>query len=117
MMDEAEQFEGDALLVITNLPDRDAAWKLAQALIDQRLAACVNLLAGCTSVYRWEGAIEQAEEVPVLIKTRAARYPEVEALIRSLHPYELPEIIAVPVVRGLPDYLQWVAEETAIPIG
>ncbi len=116
-MSEADAAGGEPLLVMTNLPDRDTAWKLAQALIEQRLAACVNLLAGCTSLYRWEGAIEHAEEVPVLIKTRAARYPEVEALIRSLHPYELPEIIAVPVVRGLPDYLDWVAEETAIPIG
>jgi periplasmic divalent cation tolerance protein len=114
MMEEAST---ETLLVFTNLPDRDTAWKLAQALVEQRLAACVNLLSGCTSVYRWEGAIEHADEVPVLIKTRSARYPEVEALIRSLHPYELPEIVAVPVVRGLPDYLDWVAEETAIPIG
>ena len=112
-----EEASSETLLVFTNLPDRDTAGKLAQALVEQRLAACVNLLSGCTSVYRWEGAIEHAEEVPVLIKTRAARYPEVEALIRSLHPYELPEIIAVPVVRGLPDYLDWVAGETAIPIG
>lgn len=116
-MSEMDALGGEPLLVITHLPDRDAAWKLAQALIEQRLAACVNLLAGCTSLYRWQGAIEHAEEVPLLIKTRAARYPEVEALIRRLHPYELPEIIAVPVVRGLPDYLDWVAEETAIPIG
>jgi periplasmic divalent cation tolerance protein len=109
--------ESEALLVVTNLPDRDAALKLAQALIEKRLAACVNVLAGCTSVYRWEGKLEQAQEVPVLIKTRAGRYAEVEAAIRSLHPYELPEIIAVPVVRGLADYLGWVTEETAIAIG
>jgi periplasmic divalent cation tolerance protein len=113
-MDEAES---ETLLVITNLPDRDAAMKLAQALVQQRLAACVNVLSGCTSVYRWQGAEEQADEVPVLIKTRAARYAELEASIRALHPYELPEIIAVPVVRGLPEYLDWVTEETAIPIG
>ena len=108
---------GDMLLVFTNMPDGDAAKKLAHSLVERRLAACVNVLAACTSVYRWKGAVEEAGEVPVLIKTRAARYPEVEAAIRSLHPYELPEVIAVPWVRGLPDYVDWVAEETAIPIG
>jgi periplasmic divalent cation tolerance protein len=109
--------ENDTLLVFTNLPDRDAALGLARALVERRLAACVNVLGGCTSVYRWQGDVEEAAEVPVLVKTRAARYPELEAAIRELHPYELPEIVAVPVVRGLPEYLDWVAEETAIPIG
>ena len=109
--------EADTLLVFTNLPDHDAALALARGLVERRLAACVNVLNGCTSVYRWKGDVEQADEVPVMLKTRAARYSEVEAAIRDLHPYELPEVIAVPVVRGLPDYLEWVAEETAIPIG
>lgn len=109
--------ENEALLVFTTLPSRDAAMSLAQSIVERRLAACVNILAGCTSVYRWKGAIEEASEIPVLMKTRAARYPDLEAAIRDLHPYELPEIIAVPAVRGLPDYLEWVAEETAIPIG
>ena len=109
--------EADTLLVFTNLPDPDAAVKLARALVERRLAACVNVLSGCTSVYRWKGEVEEAGEVPVMLKTRAARYTEVEAAIRELHPYELPEIIAVPAVRGLPEYLEWVAEETAIPIG
>jgi len=107
----------DAVIVFTNLPDREAAVKLANELVAKKLAACVNVLAGCTSVYRWKGTIENAPEVPVLIKTRAARYAEVEAAIRGLHPYELPEIIAVPVVRGLDDYLRWVADETGISIG
>lgn len=109
--------EGDTLLVYTNLPDREAALRLARGLVERRLAACVNVLSGCTSVYRWQGAVEEAAEVPVMLKTRAARYGEVESAIRELHPYELPEIVAVPVVRGLPEYLEWVAEETAIPIG
>jgi len=109
--------EEQTLLVFTNLPDRDAALALARALVGRRLAACVNVLAGCSSVYRWQGDIEEAGEVPVLVKTRATRYAEVEAAIRELHPYELPEIVAVPIVRGLPEYLDWVAEETAIPIG
>jgi periplasmic divalent cation tolerance protein len=105
------------LLVFTNLPDRTSAMKLAQALVEQRLSACVNVLGGCTSVYRWRGAIEQADEVPVLIKTRAARYREVEAAIRKLHPYELPEVLAVTVAQGLPEYLAWVTEETTIRTG
>ena len=109
--------EEATLLVITNLPDRERALAIARALVQRRLAACVNVLGDCTSVYRWQGEIEEAGEVPLLVKTRATRYPELEAAIRELHPYELPEIVAVPIVRGLPEYLDWVAEETAIPIG
>ena len=109
--------EDTTLLVFTNLPDREAALELAHALVERRLAACVNVLGACTSVYRWKGDLERAEEVPVLIKTRLMRYAELEGAIRALHPYELPELIAVPVVRGLPEYVDWVAEETAIPIG
>jgi periplasmic divalent cation tolerance protein len=104
----------DTLLVITNLPDAASARALAEALVSARLAACVNILAPCRSVYRWEGKIEDAEEVPLLIKTTAARYAELEAAIRARHPYELPEIVAVPIERGLSAYLGWVAAETAI---
>jgi len=107
----------ETLLVLTNLPDRDAAVKLARGLVERRLAACVNVLAGCTSIYRWKGEIENAQEVPVLIKTRSALYEELEAAISELHPYEVPEIIAVPVVRGLAEYLAWVGEGTSISIG
>lgn len=107
----------EVVIVLTNLPDRAAALKLAQELVSRRLAACVNVLAECTSIYRWREAIESATEVPVLIKTRGARYAEVEAAIRSLHPYELPEIVAIPVRHGCEKYLQWVADETAIAIG
>lgn len=102
-----------ALLVITNLPDRAAAEKLADALVEKRVAACVNILAPCWSVYRWQGAVQRDEEHPVLIKTTREAYPELEAQIRAHHPYELPEIIAVPIERGLPAYLDWVAAETA----
>jgi periplasmic divalent cation tolerance protein len=104
----------DVLLVLTNLPDRDAALKLARVLIEEKAAACVNVLGSCTSVYRWQDTVETAQEIPLLIKTTAARYAALEALIRRLHPYELPEIIAVPVARGLPGYLQWVAAETSV---
>jgi periplasmic divalent cation tolerance protein len=102
-----------ALLVITNLPERAAAEKLADALLAKRLAACINILAPCRSVYRWQGAVQHEEEHPVLIKTTRAAYAELEAQIRAHHPYELPEIIAVPIERGLPAYLDWVAAETA----
>src|SRR5512143_1649766 len=102
----------EALLVITNLPDAPGAHALAADLIARRLAACVSVLAPCRSVYRWQGAIEHAEEVPLLIKTTTERYPELEAAIRRQHPYELPEIIAVPIARALPEYLAWVAAET-----
>ena len=107
----------EVVIVLTNLPDKEAAMRLARELVERRLAACVNVLAACASVYRWKGAVETAAEVPVLIKTRAGRYPEVEAAIRELHPYELPEIVAVPVRLGLDEYLQWVAGETTIAIG
>ena len=101
------------LLVLTNLPDRAAAETLAAALVAQRLAACVNILAPCLSVYRWKGAVQQDEEHPLLVKTTAGRYAALETAIRAGHPYELPEIVAVPVECGLPEYLRWVASETA----
>jgi periplasmic divalent cation tolerance protein len=101
-----------SLLVLTNLPDRAAAERIAEALIGQQLAACVNILAPCRSVYRWKGALQHDEEHPVLIKTTAERYAALEQALRAAHPYELPEIIAVPIERGLPAYLAWVAGET-----
>jgi len=104
-----------ALLVFTNLPDRAAAEKLADALIAKQVAACVNILAPCRSVYRWKGAVQHDEEHPVLIKTTSERYAALEAALREAHPYELPEIIAVPIERGLPAYLDWVAAETTPP--
>ena len=106
-----------AMIVITNVPSREVALDIARMLIERRLAACVNVLAECTSVYRWQGKLETAREIPLLIKTRAEIYDEVEAAVRSLHPYELPEILAVPVERGLPDYLEWVNTETVTEIG
>lgn len=100
------------LLVLTNLPDRLAAERLAEMLIEKRLAACVNILAPCRSVYRWKDAMQHDEEHPMLIKTTLEAYPALEAGIRAGHPYELPEIIAVPIERGLPAYLDWVAAES-----
>ena len=104
--------ESTKLLVLTNLPDRASAEKLADRLIELQLAACVNILAPCRSVYRWKGVLQRDEEHPMLIKTTAERYPALEQALRGAHPYELPEIIAVPIERGLPAYLDWVAAET-----
>ena len=106
----------DALLVLTQLPDAASARALAEHIVSARLAACVNILAPCRSIYRWQGRIEDAEEVPLLIKTVAERYSELEAAIRAQHPYELPEIVAVPLSHGLPGFLDWVAAETSAPI-
>jgi periplasmic divalent cation tolerance protein len=102
----------EVLVVITNVPDRATAERIAEALVTVSVAACVNILAECASVYRWQGKLEHAKEVPLLIKTTRAAYPRLEATLRKLHPYELPEIIAVPVTAGLPEYLNWVVIET-----
>jgi periplasmic divalent cation tolerance protein len=101
----------EPLLVLTNLPDVASAEKLAHALIESRAAACVNVLAACRSIYRWQGAVETADEIPLLIKTSAANYPRVEALVRAQHPYDVPELIATPITHGLPVYLDWLAKE------
>jgi periplasmic divalent cation tolerance protein len=101
-------------MVLTNLPDRSAAEAMAAQLVERRVAACVNILAPCRSVYRWQGGVQREEEHPLLIKTTSERYAELEQAIRAGHPYELPEIVAVPIERGLPEYLRWLAEETAL---
>ena len=99
------------IAVLTNLPDSGSAFNLARALVRRRLAACVNVLAPATSFYRWEGREEEATEIPVLIKSTSECYRALEQAIRELHPYELPEIIALPVEQGLANYLGWVADE------
>lgn len=103
----------EVLVLLTNLPDRDSAQRMAHILVENHAAACVNILPECSSIYRWQGKIESASEITLLIKTTRSVYPRVEELIRSHHPYELPEIIAVPVNAGLPAYLQWVAQEVS----
>jgi periplasmic divalent cation tolerance protein len=99
------------IAVLTNLPDSETAFNLARDLVRLRLAACANVLAPATSFYRWEGREERASEVPVLLKSTRDRYAELEAAIRSRHPYALPEIIAWPVERGLEAYLAWIERE------
>jgi len=104
----------EILLVITNLPDAQSAANLARQIVETRAAACVNQLAPCNSTYRWQGKLESTSEVALMIKTTRAAYPRLEKLISMAHPYELPEIIAVPVTAGLPDYLNWIDNETVI---
>lgn len=101
-----------ALLVLTNVPDAELARRLAQDLVEQRLAACVNILPPIQSIYRWQGAIEHATELCLVIKSTQACYAGLEAAIRQMHPYDVPEIIAIPVTAGLPAYLSWIAAET-----
>ena len=106
----------EPLLILTNCPDEATAERIARTLVEQRLAACVNRLAPAHSIYRWEGAIERTIETPLLIKSTRERYAELEAAIRSLHPYSVPEIIAVPIAAGFGPYLRWIESETQPPL-
>jgi periplasmic divalent cation tolerance protein len=102
----------DALLILTSLPDLASAQALARQLVEHKLAACVNLLPAVQSVYRWQGQVEQALETTLLIKTVVHRYAELESAIKAAHPYAVPEIIALPIMAGLPAYLDWITAET-----
>ncbi len=102
----------EPLLVLTNLPDAASAEKLARVVIESRAAACVNVLAACRSIYQWQGRVEITTEIPLLIKTTAENYPQLEAIVRAHHPYDVPELIATPITHGLPAYLDWLAAET-----
>ena len=98
----------DRLLVITTLPDSAAGETLARRLVDGGFAACVNIGAPVTSIYRWDGKIESGREVMLTIKTTAARFADVERAILEDHPYELPEVIAIPITAGSDEYLAWI---------
>jgi periplasmic divalent cation tolerance protein len=103
------------LVVFTTLPDSEVAGKLARNLVEMRLAACVNILPSSQSIYRWQDDVHIDGEVPLIIKTTTELYPALETYLRQQHPYELPEIIALEVTRGLPEYLTWVVEATQSP--
>lgn len=105
----------DPQIVLTTIDSRDGADSIAARLVESELAACVQIVGPVTSVYRWKGAVETAGEFLLIIKTRAALYPELERTLKNLHPYETPEIIAVPVTAGLPAYLSWLADSTTPP--
>ena len=106
---------GDAVLAcLCTCPDQASALRIAAALVEQRLAACVNVLPGVHSVYRWHDAVEHADEVLLLVKTTRAALPALQSRLQALHPYELPELIAVESAGGLPAYLGWIADNVAV---
>lgn len=100
------------LVTLCTVPDRDAGERIAAALVAERLAACVNLVPGLSSTYRWQGKVETQAECLLIIKTTGSRFAELEKRIKALHPYDLPEIIAVPISMGSADYLNWITENT-----
>ena len=101
----------DVTIVLTTVPDAACADRIARALVDERLAACVTTLGPARSTYRWQGAVESADELPLLIKTTAAAWPALRERLRALHPYDVPEMLAWPASDGWPPYLDWVRSE------
>ncbi|MCC4594008.1 divalent-cation tolerance protein CutA [Xanthomonas campestris pv. phormiicola] len=99
-------------LLFSTCPDPASAARIAQVLVEERLAACVSRLPGVHATYRWQDAVEQAEEVLLLIKTAADRVPALQRRLSELHPFDVPELIELEVAGGLPAYLQWVYAET-----
>ena len=102
-----------ARIALSTAPDAETAARIARALVQERLAACVNLVPGVRSIYRWQGAVEDAAEVLLVMKTRAERIDALAARLRTLHPYDLPELVVLPVSGGLAGYLDWVLAEAA----
>ncbi len=94
-------------IVLTTCPDSDTASRIGRLVVEEGLATCVNILAPMRSIYRWKGRIEDSTEQLLIIKSAVAKFPALRDRVRNLHPYELPEIIAVPIADGLPDYLAW----------
>ena len=103
-----------AWLVMCTCPDQASAEHLAETLVSERLAACVTMVPGLVSCYRWEGQLQRDHELLLLIKTQSTQYSALEARIRSVHPYQVPEIIALPIQAGLPAYLAWIADNTGV---
>jgi periplasmic divalent cation tolerance protein len=99
-------------VVLTTLPDAETAGRLARAMVEAKLAACVNVLSPCLSIYRWQDAVREDGEIPLIIKTTVESYPALETFLRENHPYQVPEILAIDVQDGLPDYLRWAAAAT-----
>jgi len=103
----------DALVVLVTAPDPEKAAEIARVLVEERLAACGNVLSGLRSIYRWEGNVQDEREALLLLKTTRARFEALRARVLALHPYQVPEVIALPVEAGSAPYLAWIAAETA----
>lgn len=103
----------DVILVLTMLPNADAAVEVAKAVVNEKLAACGNILPAVRSIYRWKGKVEDANEVLLLLKTRSEHFDRIRARILELHPYEVPEVLALPVEQGYYPYLEWLTRETS----
>ena len=101
------------IVTLCSVPDRECGEKIARALVDEHLAACVNILPGVASVYRWKGQVERAEECLLIIKTGVLKFEAVKQRVQALHSYELPEIIAIPITAGSSEYLNWITESIA----
>jgi periplasmic divalent cation tolerance protein len=104
------------VMVTTHVPSIEIAKQMAAHLVENKLAACVNIVSGCVSVYRWEGRIEEADEVALSAKTQASRLRALEDAINALHPYDVPDILALPVVHANAQYADWVRRETNVPV-
>lgn len=102
----------EVVLALSTAPDAQTAARIGRALVDERLIACMNVVPGLTSIYRWKGDVQTDEEVLMLMKTRPGRVHRLRERISELHPYEVPELLVVPVVDGLAPYLRWVGDET-----
>jgi periplasmic divalent cation tolerance protein len=112
MHDETHKQNIEFLIVYCTCPDLTTAEQLASQVISHNVAACVNILPNLISIYRWQGKIERQQEYLLLIKLQSAQYPQLEKLLKSMHPYQVPEIIAVPITHGLPEYFTWLRENS-----
>jgi periplasmic divalent cation tolerance protein len=105
----------EARVALVTVPDAEAGVRIGRTLVDERIIACVNVVAGITSVYRWEGEVQQDSEVLLILKLHASRVPELLRRVPELHPYDLPEVLVLDVVTGFEPYLNWVARESGTP--
>ncbi len=101
------------LVVLVTVPSREVGQEIATMLVENRLAACVNLVPGVVSFYRWQGKLEEDEELLLMIKTRVSHFDRLAMAIKKVHPYDVPEVIGLPIVRGSREYLAWLGDETA----
>jgi len=102
----------DKIVVLITAPSEDVAAEIARAIVGERLAACANIVKGIRSIYRWEGAVQDDPEALMVVKTHASLFDALERRVRELHPYTVPEIIAMPIVSGSKPYLDWISDST-----